>query len=131
MHYGKKHRRHTRKNKSRKMRGGSSVGNIYEQVPGNGGESGWNYVNKLVGGLDQQYNGALMGNGSGNQLAINSRASTMSGGRHRRRHRKNRRGGYLSPAITEAIVPLGLLAAQQTYGRRFNKSRKNRRTRRR
>lgn len=137
MHYGKKHRRHTRKNKSRKMRGGSSVGNNYEQVPGNGGASGWGYVNKLVGGLDQQYNGALMGSGSGNQLAINSRASTMSGGRrhkkchHKNCHRKNCRGGYLSPAITDAIVPLGLLAAQQTYGRRFNKSRKNRRTRRR
>lgn len=128
MHHGKKHRRHTRKNKSRKMRGGTSVGNNFEQVPGNGGDSGWNYVNKLVGGLDQQYNGALMGSGSGNQLAINNRASTMSGGR---RHRKNRRGGYLSPAITDAIVPLGLLAAQQTYGKRFKKSRKTRRTRRR
>ena len=127
MHYGKKHRRHTRKNKSHKMRGGSSVGNTYEQVPENGGESGWNYVNKLVGGLDQQYNGALMGNGSGNQLAINSRASTMSGGRRHRR--KHRRGGYLSPAITDAIVPLGLLAAQQTYGRKFKKSRKTRKTR--
>jgi hypothetical protein len=130
MHYGKKHRRHTRKNKSHKMRGGSSIGNNYEQVPGNGGDSGWNYVNKLVGGLDQQYNGALMGSGSGNQLAINSRTSTMSGGRHRR-HRKNRRGGYLSPAITDAIVPLGFLALQQTYGRKLKKSRKTRRTRRR
>lgn len=131
MHHGKKHRRRTRKNKSHKMRGGASnmlVGNNYEQVSGNGGPSGWNYVSGLVGGLDQQYNGSLMGNGSGNQLAINSRASTMSGGRHRRRHRKNRRGGYLSPVITDAIVPLGLLAAQQSYKR---KSRKTRRTRRR
>jgi hypothetical protein len=128
MPHGKKHYL-TRKNKSRKMRGGSSnmlVGNNYEQVSGNGGPSGWNYVNKLVGGLDQQYNGALMGNGSGNQLAINSRSSIMSGGRHR----KNRRGGYLSPAISDSIVPLGLLAAQQMYGKRLKRPRKSRRTRR-
>ncbi len=130
MHKGKKHRRHTKKNKSHKMRGGSpntSVGNNYESVPGNVGSAGWKHVSGLVGGLEQQYNGALMGNAPGN-LLINNQASTMSGGRRRR---KNRRGGYLSPAITDAIVPLGLLAAQQTYGRRFKKSRKTRKTRRR
>lgn len=129
MHYGKRHRRRTRRN-SRRMRGGAPntlVGNNYEQVTGNGGESGWSYVNRLVGGLDQQYNGALMGNGSGNQLAINNRASMTGGRRHRRRSRRHRRGGSFGPVVSEAIVPLTLLAAQQTYGRR----RKMRRTRRR
>jgi hypothetical protein len=132
MHHGKRHRRRTRK-----MRGGASntlVGNNYEQVPPNGGSSGWSYVNNLVGGLDQQYNGALMGSGSGNQLAINNQTSTMSGGRRRRhrsysrRHRR-RRGGSFGPIISDAVVPLTLLAAQQTYGRKLRKT-KSRRTRR-
>ena len=132
MHHGRKHRRRT--NKNRKLRGGSSntlVGNNYEQVTGNGGPSGWSYVSGLVGNLDQQYNNTLVGNGSGNQLAINNRGPTMSGGRHRRNHSKRhrRRGGSFGPVIYDAIVPLGLLAAQQTYGKR--KSRKNRITRRR
>jgi hypothetical protein len=116
------------------MRGGAPnmlVGNNYEQVPSNGGSSGWSYVNNLVGGLDEQYHGSLMGSGSGNQLAINSRTSTMSGGRRRRRYsrRNRRRGGSFGPVISDAIVPLTLLAAQQTYGRKSQKT-KSRRTRR-
>ena len=129
MHHGRKHRRRT--NKNRKLRGGSSntlVGNNYEQVTGNGGPSGWSYVSGLVGNLDQQYNNTLVGNGSGNQLVVGTQKVQMTGGRH---HRRNRRGGYFGPVISDAIVPLGLLAAQQTYGKRLKRSRKSRRTRRR
>lgn len=103
------------------MRGGKGVIN-YESVPNSSGSSGANYVTGLVGNLDTQYKNALVGSGSGNELVVGQRA-TMSGGRRRRR-----RGGSFGPVVADAIVPLGLLAAQQTYGRR---SRKNRRTRRR
>jgi hypothetical protein len=130
MHHGKKHHR-TRKNKSRKMRGGKGVNmfpNNFESVSGSNGSSGWSYVNNLVGGLDQQYNNTLVGNGSGNQLVVGTQKVQMTGGRH---HRRNRRGGYFGPVISDAIVPLGLLAAQQTYGKRLKRSRKSRRTRRR
>ena len=118
MHKGRKHRRRTRK-----MRGGRAntlSPNNYETVTSNGGSSGWSYVNNIVGNLDQQYNKALMGNGSGNQL--------MSGGRRRRykRSRRNRRGGSFASAVNTAIVPLGLLAAQQMYkSRKLRKSRKH------
>lgn len=129
MHYGRKHRTRKRKN-SRRMRGGAGntlSGNNYEQVSGSG-PSGWSYVSGLVGGLDQQYNGALVGNGSGNQLAINSRATSMSGGRRRRR---NRRGGSIGPIIYDAVVPLTLLAAQQSYKKGTKTNKRTRRNRRR
>ena len=100
--------------KHRRMRGGSKMfGNDYEAVTNSSGNSAWSYVSGRVGNLDSQYNGALMGNGSGNQLAINAH----KGGR-RRRSRRNRRGGTFLPVVANAIVPLGLLAAQQTYRRR-------------
>lgn len=127
MHRGTKHRRRTRKHRKHRMRGGSSnmFGNNYETVSNSGGSSGWKYMNDLVGGLDNQYNSSLMGNGSGNVL--NVRGSSMSGGRRRRhRSKRNRRGGSFAPVIADAIVPLGLLAAQQTYGKKI-KSRKIRR----
>jgi hypothetical protein len=103
------------------MRGGSNTFvNNYETVSNSEGSSGWKYVNNLVGGLDQQYQ-SLMGNGSGNTLNVRG---SMSGGRRRRhRSRRHRRGGSFGPVIADAIVPLGLLAAQQTYGKRI-KSRK-------
>jgi hypothetical protein len=103
------------------MRGGSAMfGNSYEPVANSGGSSTWGYVNGLVGGLDDQYKGALMGNSPGNQLPINSR--TMSGGRRRHRSRSRRhrrkRGGSLMASVGTAVVPLGLLALQQTYKNR-------------
>lgn len=126
-HRGKRHGKRTRR---RHLRGGSNMfGNSYENVSNSGGSSGWSYMNNLVGNLDDQYNKTLMGNGSGNTL--NVRGSTMSGGRRRRRNRsrRNRRGGSFAPAVADAVVPLGLFALQQTYGKRG--SRKSRRTRRR
>lgn len=125
MHDGKKHRKRTRKHR---MRGGSNMfGNNYENVSNSGGSSGWKYVNDLVGGLDQQYNNTLMGNGSGNTL--NVRGSMAGGRRRRNRSRRNRHGGSFGPVISNAVVPLGLLALQQTYGKKIKsrKSRKNRR----
>lgn len=118
MHHGRKHRRRTRKHR---MRGGSNAFvNNYDTVSNSGGSSGWKYVNNLVGGLDDQYK-VLMGSGSGNTLNVRG---SMSGGRRRRhRSRRHRRGGSFGPVIADAIVPLGLLAAQQTYGKRI-KSRK-------
>jgi hypothetical protein len=130
MPHGKKHNR-TKKNRTHRMRGGKGVNmfpNNFESVqPNSVSSSGWSYVNNLVGGLDTQYNNTFLGNGTGNELVIGAQKAPMSGGR-RRRHR---RGGYFGPVVADAIVPLGLLAAQQTYGKRFKKSRKSRRTRKR
>jgi hypothetical protein len=117
-------RKHTRRIRKYKMRGGSKMfGNSYETVSNAGGSSGWKYMSDLVGDTNQQYKNTLMGNGSGNTL--NVRSSTMSGGRRRRnRSRRHRRGGSFGPVVADAIVPLGLLAAQQSYGRKLRKSRR-------
>lgn len=128
MHHGRRHHR-TRKNKSHKMKGGKGVNMFpsnFESVSSSNGSSGWGYVNNLVGGLDQQYNNTFLGNGSGNQLVFGASKAPMTGGRHRRR---NRRGGSFGPVVSDAIVPLGLLAVQQTYGKRSRKSRRTRRRR--
>ena len=108
MYHKRKHKRRTRKHH---MRGGKAlVGNSYETVSSSGGPSGWSYVNNLVGGLDTQYNNSLVGNTPGTNLVVGSRG-TMSGGR---RHR-HRRGGSFGNVISNAVIPLGLLAVQQTY----------------
>jgi len=51
------------------------------------------------------------------------------------REKKTRHGGFLGSIINQAIVPFGLLAAQQTYrkkngGKRTRKSKKSKKSRR-
>jgi hypothetical protein len=123
MHHKKRHSRKLRK-RPHSMRGGSKMfGNNYEAVTASSGDSAWKYMSNLTGGLDQQYNGALMGNTPGNQLVLSGR--TMSGGkrrRHRRKtHRRTRRGGTV---IGDALIPLGLLALQQKYGKSRTKTKR-------
>lgn len=105
----KYHRRH------RSMSGGKNMfGNSYETISNSSGSSGWKYVENVAGNLNQQYNNALMGNGSGNQLVLKPMAGGKRKTRRNRRLRRSRsrRGGSM---IGDAIVPLGLLAIQQTY----------------
>ena len=42
---------------------------------------------------------------------------------------KSRRGGFLGSIINQALVPFGLLAAQQTYNRKRSGGKKTRKTR--
>ncbi|MDA9072249.1 hypothetical protein N9K75_00085 [bacterium] len=50
-------------------------------------------------------------------------ALAQGGGRRRKNHsRRNKRGGVLGPIINQAIVPFGILAMQQRYKRKSNKS---------
>ena len=134
-------RRRTRGRKTRtrgrKLRGGSVA---------NAG-SAWNSIFETVGTGDQQWNNVFVKGGPfGNQLqnldgtqpsvVPNSPPATpMKGGRRTRRRgtksrkgrsRKNRtrRGGFLGNVVNQAIVPFGLLAAQQYYGKRVKKNRK-------
>ena len=123
--------------RGRKLRGGSVA---------NAG-SAWNSIFETVGTGDQQWNNVFVKGGPfGNQLqnldgtqpsvVPNSPPATpMKGGRRTRRRgtkskkgrsRKNRsrRGGFLGNVVNQAIVPFGLLAAQQYYGKRVKKNRK-------
>lgn len=50
-------------------------------------------------------------------------ALAQAGGRRRKNNsRKNKRGGVLGSVISQAIVPFGILAMQQRYKRKSNKS---------
>jgi hypothetical protein len=104
---------------------------------GNGGAAGW--VEGHYGNEDQQYNNVFdigsktLGNTftqlPASQMPTNQSLSLIqSAGRRRRKGRKGRmskkRGGFLmGEVINQAVVPFGLLALQNRYGRR--KSRMN------
>ena len=114
--------------------------------PGNGG-GGAGWVEGKYGNEDQQYNSVFdigsktLGNSftilppSQTPTAGNLSLIQSAGGRRRRRGRMTKkRGGFLmGEVINQAVVPFGLLALQNRYGRRksrMNKSRRSRRFRR-
>lgn len=105
-----------------------------------GGAAGW--VEGKYGNEDQQYNSVFdigsttLGNSFTHlpaSLTPTPRSLELiqqAGGRRRRRGRMTkRRGGFLmGEVINQAVVPFGLLALQNRYGRRrsrMNKSRRN------
>ena len=114
--------------------------------PGNGG-GGAGWVEGKYGNEDQQYNSVFdIGSKTlGNSFTVLPASQTptpgnlsliqSAGGRRRRRGRMTKkRGGFLmGEVINQAVVPFGLLALQNRYGRRksrMNKSRRSRRFRR-
>jgi hypothetical protein len=137
-----------RSSKHRGFLGGSALANTSATVsyPNNGG-GGAGWVEGKYGGENQQYN-SVFDNGSktlGNSFTILPASQTptagnlaliqSAGGRRRRRGRMTKkRGGFLmGEVINQAVVPFGLLALQNRYGRRksrMNKSRRSRRFRR-
>ena len=114
--------------------------------PGNGG-GGAGWVEGKYGTEDQQYHNVFdIGSKTlGNSFTILPASQTptpqslaliqSAGARRRRRGRMTKkRGGFLmGEVINQAVVPFGLLALQNRYGRRksrMNKSRRSRRFRR-
>lgn len=114
--------------------------------PGNGG-GGAGWVEGHYGTEDQQYHNVFdigsktLGNSfdlpssntpNNGQLALIQSAGARRRGRRGRMTKK--RGGFLmGEVINQAVVPFGLLALQNRYGRRksrMNKSRRSRRFRR-
>lgn len=110
-----------------------------------GGGAGW--VEGKYGDENQQYNSVFdIGSKTlGNSFTILPASQTptpgnlaliqSAGARRRRRGRMTKkRGGFLmGEVINQAVVPFGLLALQNRYGRRksrMNKSRRSRRFRR-
>ena len=110
-----------------------------------GGGAGW--VEGKYGNEDQQYNSVFdIGSKTlGNSFTVLPASQTptpanlsliqSAGGRRRGRGRMTKkRGGFLmGEVINQAVVPFGLLALQNRYGRRksrMNKSRRSRRFRR-
>jgi hypothetical protein len=147
---GNKRQSRRRSTRHRGFLGGASnnvIADNYATVnyPNNGG-GGAGWVEGKYGNENQQYNSVFdigsktLGNSfdlpssntpNNGQLALIQSA----GGRRRRRGRMTKkRGGFLmGEVINQAVVPFGLLALQNRYGRRksrMNKSRRSRRFRR-
>lgn len=104
-----------------------------------GGGAGW--VEGKYGNEDQQYNSVFdIGSKTlGNSFTHlppsltptpQSLALIQSAGRRRGRGRKSRKGGFLmGEVVNQAVVPFGLLALQNRYGRRKSRMNKSRRSR--
>ena len=140
-----------RSNKHRGFLGGGALAESSASVnyPNNGG-GGAGWVEGKYGDENQQYNSVFdIGSKTlGNSFTMLPASQTptpqslaliqSAGGRRRGRRGRGRmtkkRGGFLmGEVINQAIVPFGLLALQNRYGRRksrMNKSRRSRRFRR-
>jgi hypothetical protein len=138
-----------RSSKHRGFLGGGTLAESSATVsyPNNGG-GGAGWVEGKYGGEDQQYNSVFdIGSKTlGNSFTILPASQTptpqslaliqSAGGRRkgRRGRMTKKRGGFLmGEVINQAVVPFGLLALQNRYGRRksrMNKSRRSRRFRR-
>ena len=140
-----------RSNKNRGFLGGASnnltAGNYATVNYSNNGGGGAGWVEGKYGNEDQQYNSVFdIGSKTlGNSFTVLPASQTptpanlsliqSAGGRRRRRGRMTKkRGGFLmGEVINQAVVPFGLLALQNRYGRRksrMNKSRRSHRFRR-
>ena len=140
-----------RSSKHRGFLGGSALANTSATVSySNNGGGGAGWVEGKYGNEDQQYNSVFdIGSKTlGNSFTILPASQTptpanlaliqQAGGRRRGRRGRGRmtkkRGGFLmGEVINQAVVPFGLLALQNRYGRRksrMNKSRRSRRFRR-
>ena len=135
-------RRATRHRRHRGFLGGGLADTSASVSLGNGG-GGAGWVEGKYGGEDQQYNSVFdigsttLGNSfthlPASQMPTNQSLSLIqsAGGRRRRRGRKGRmskkRGGFLGEVVSQAIVPFGLLALQNRYGRRKSRMNKSRR----
>ena len=135
-------------NKNRGFLGGGSLAESSATVNySNNGGCGAGWVEGKYGNEDQQYNSVFdIGSKTlGNSFTVLPASQTptpanlsliqSAGGRRRRRGRMTKkRGGFLmGEVINQAVVPFGLLALQNRYGRRksrMNKSRRSRRFRR-
>ena len=137
-----------RSNKHRGFLGGGTLAESSATVNfSNNGGGGAGWVQGRYGDENQQYNSVFdIGSktlGNSFEIAPPSQLPTpqqlsliqSAGARRRRRGRMTKkRGGFLmGEVINQAVVPFGLLALQNRYGRRksrMNKSRRNRRFRR-
>jgi hypothetical protein len=137
--------RHSRKHKSRRVRGGAYPLNPATyidgpaQMPSVGPKpqlGGNSYVQNVVGDMDAQYarvfsQGGQFGNVPGNLIigtsgqgvaAQNVMPTSQQLAMAQNGGRRGRRGGFLGPMLNQAATPLALLAMQQRYGSRKRKS---------
>jgi hypothetical protein len=109
-----------KKSRTRKMRGGSytdaasygmyvngTTGSQWSRTMDQAGPYGQVHGNVIIGAQGQNVTPTTLLPNSGNLNLIQSGAGS-----------RRRRGGFLGEVVNQAIVPLAILGAQQSYGRR-------------
>jgi hypothetical protein len=148
--YRRRNRRQSRRRATRHrgfLGGGLADSSATISFPNNGGGAA-SWVEGHYGNENQQYNNVFdigsktLGNSfthlPASQMPTNQSLALIQSAGGRRRGRRGRmtkrRGGFLmGEVINQAVVPFGLLALQNRYGRRksrMNKSRRSRKFRR-
>jgi hypothetical protein len=125
--------RHSRRSRSRRMRGGSyTSGSTYGSYVNGSGDSQFARTFDTTGPYANRVGAEYVGaQGQWSQQPNTPSAQNLSlvqsAGRRRRR---SRRGGFFGEVINQAIVPFGLLGLQQTYRKKSHGGRRTRRHRR-
>uniref|UniRef100_A0A6C0BY03 Uncharacterized protein n=1 Tax=viral metagenome TaxID=1070528 RepID=A0A6C0BY03_9ZZZZ len=147
-HKGKRHSSSSRRSRrmyrvpgkpgARSQAGGSHL-NPATYAAG-GSEGAAPYVLSQYGNGNTQWDNVFTGSGAspyGNQLVnlqhpgVTSPASlspppTQKGGSRKRGKGRGKKGGFIGSVLSQAVVPFGLLALQQSYGRRMKSRRTGR-----
>ena len=125
-------RRHRSRSRSRSLAGGSgtysSAASYGEFVNGSGG-SQWSRSMDQAGAYGQVPGNVIIGAQGQNVQPSSMMPSQANLDLIQKAGRRRRRGGFLGEVINQAVVPLSLVAMQNTYRRR--KGGRSRRTRRR
>ena len=125
--------RHSRRSRSRRMRGGSyTSGSTYGSYVNGSPDSQFARTFDATGPYAARVGSEYVGaQGQWSQQPNTPSAQNLSliqsAGRRRRR---SRRGGFFGEVINQAIVPFGLLGLQQTYRKKSHGGRRTRRHRR-
>ena len=111
--------RHSRRHRSRKMRGGSYTdGASYGMYVNGTGGSQWTRTMDQAGPYGQVQGNVIIG-AQGQNVAPTSQIPSASNlSLVQSAGRRRRRGGFLGEVVNQAVVPFALLGAQQSYGRK-------------
>lgn len=122
--------RHSRRHRSRKMRGGSYTdGASYGMYVNGTGGSQWTRTMDQAGPYGQVQGNVIVGAQGQNIVPTSQMPNSSNLNLVQSAGRKHRRGGFIGEVINQAVVPFALLGAQQSYGRKRKGGRKTRKTR--
>jgi hypothetical protein len=97
------------KKNSLKYKGGAADPSSYSDAQ--------SYMRATVGSPNTQYNNVFSNSAVGHPASISTLDGQKAG---RGRTRRQKKGGLWGNVINQAVVPFGILAMQQTYGRKRN-----------
>jgi hypothetical protein len=125
-----RHRSRRHKSRSRRMRGGSySSATTYGQYVNGSGGSQWDRTMDQSGSYGKIQGNTIIGAQGQNVTPTTQVPSGAQMSLVQKAGRRGRRGGFLGEVINQAIVPFGILAAQQTFRRKKGGSKGTRRRR--